>query len=285
MNAGIWGGLSALSLGTADFLARFTARGMGKESTLFGVLALGVVLLTGISVLSHQTFAFTASSLWLLAVNGVSTTVMTLLLYQGLARGPVTVVAPIVASYPALIVIFDLAMGDIPTPSQWLGMGLTIFGALVVGRFAGGEPRAATPGSREIRVTIAISIAAAVAYAILVMSGQAAIRTCGEIQALWLGRVISLLALCALLAARRMRPAIPLRWWPALSLQGLLDMGGYLLLLFGSAGEGARIAAVVGSSFGAVTTLLGWLVLRETIGAIQWAGIASVFAGVAILSW
>ena len=285
MNAGIWGGLSALSLGTADFLARFTTRGMGKESTVFGMLALGVVLLTGISILSHQSFAYTASSIWLLAVNGVSTTAMTLLLYQGLARGPVTVVAPIVASYPALIVIFDLAMGDIPTLSQWIGMGLTIVGAIVVGRFASAEPGAATLGTREDRITIAISVAAAVAYAILVISGQAAIQSCGAIQALWLGRLISFLALCALLAVRRMPPAIPLRWWPALSIQGLLDMGGYLLLLLGSAGEGARIAAVAGSSFGAVTTLLGRLVLRETIGPIQWVGIVCVFTGVAILSW
>jgi len=284
MNAGIWGGLSALSLGTADFLARFTTRGMGKESTVFGILAFGVAFLTGISILSHQSFAYTASSIRLLAVNGVSTTAMTLLLYQGLARGPVTVVAPIVASYPALIVVFDLVMGDVPTLPQWIGMGMTIVGAIVVGRFAGAEPRAATRGAREDRITIVISVAAAVAYAILVISGQAAIQSRGAIQALWLGRVISFLALCALMMVRRIRPTIPRRWWPALSIQALLDAGGYLLLLFGSGGEGGRIAAVVGSSFGAVTTLLGWLVLREAIGKTQWVGIACVFAGAAILS-
>jgi len=41
---------------------------------------------------------------------------------------------------------------------------------------------------------------------------------------------------------------------------------------------------VTASTFGAVTTLLAWVMLRESIGWIQWLGITMVFVGVAVLA-
>lgn len=46
MNPALWGGLRALSLGTADVAARFSSRALGHASALFGMLAVGAVVLT-----------------------------------------------------------------------------------------------------------------------------------------------------------------------------------------------------------------------------------------------
>jgi uncharacterized membrane protein len=75
-----------------------------------------------------------------------------------------------------------------------------------------------------------------------------------------------------------------MRWAPFVAAQGLLDAGGYLFLFAGSTGPGAEIAAVTASTFGAITTLLAWAVLRERIGLVQWSGITLVFTCVALLS-
>jgi uncharacterized membrane protein len=284
MNSGVWGGLSALSLGTADFVARFTSRGIGKESALFGVLLIGVIALTGVAAVSRLPVVWNLSTSWLLLLNGAATTVMTLLLYQGLARGPVTVVAPIVATYPALVVAFDVMVGTRPTTLQWLGMALTLAGAVIIAGQAHADKEARAASAGDIRATIGISLAAAVAYAVLVVAGQAAVPIYGEFQTLWFGRVASLLVLGIFLLVRRVRPIIPGRWWPFLVVQALLDAGGYLFLFAGSAKPDASIAAVTGSTFGAVTTILAWLVLREMMAWVQWIGVGCVFIGVAALS-
>ena len=46
MNPALWGGLSAVSLGSADFTGRFTSRAMGVNSALFGILLVGSTLLS-----------------------------------------------------------------------------------------------------------------------------------------------------------------------------------------------------------------------------------------------
>ena len=86
-----------------------------------------------------------------------------------------------------------------------------------------------------------------------------------------------------LVSSRRLD--LPLRWWPVLIAQGLLDGGGYLALFAGSHGADTELAAVTASAFGAVTALLGRVFLREEMTWRQWAGIVLIFAGVAALSW
>ena len=111
----IGGSLSALLLGSSDFVGRFTTRAMGAPAALLGVLVTGCLLLSGVVwLLDLPLAAGGPRGWWLVALNGAATTVMTLLLYAGLARGPVSLVAPIVASHPALVVAFYVALGARP---------------------------------------------------------------------------------------------------------------------------------------------------------------------------
>jgi len=284
MNPAVWGGLCALGLGGADFVARYTSRAFGAANALLGMLAVGAVVLTAWVWIADPPFVWTASGLWLLAVNGVATTVMTLLLYKALARGPVSIVAPIVASHPVLVVALAVALGSRPSALQWVAMAATLVGVLVVAACARQFEAPGVVSRRDLRVTVSIAVAAAVAYAVLVSAGQAAVPIYGELQTLWLGRLVSLGSIALLFVARRDRPTLPWRWWPVLLGQGLLDAAGYLFLFAGSHGSNPEIAAVAGSTFGAVTTLLARFVLREAIGALQWGGVVLVFAGVAVLA-
>jgi drug/metabolite transporter (DMT)-like permease len=280
----VGGTLSALGLGTGDFMARFSSRAFGHAEALFGVLLVGSLLLTAWGLVSGSELVWTWRGAHLLALNGIATTTMTLLLYKGLARGPVSVVAAIVAAHPVLVVLIAVVIGARPSLVQWLAMATTIAGTVLVAaaaREGEGESEHAPGG---IRVTIIISLTACLFYAILVSAGQHAVPIYGEFQTLWFSRVISLAALLIWFAGRRTAPRIPRRWWPFVAAQAMLDTGGYFALFAGSAGPNAEIAAVIAATFGGVTILLAWIVLRERIVFMQWVGIAMILAGVVTLS-
>jgi len=284
MNPALWGGVCALNLGTADFMARFSSQALGYRRALLGMLVAGAAILTGYVAWQQPPMTWRGDAVWLLGLNGLATTAMTLLLYQGLARGPVTVVAPIVAAHPALVLLLEVALGARPDALQWAAMAVTVAGAVVIARGAeSGEPARHFPAG-HVRGSVLIAVLAALAYAVLVSAGQHAVPVYGQLQTLWLGRLISLAGLLALFAALRERPGVPAKWWPYVTLQGILDAGGYLALFAGSGGERPEIAAVTASTFGAVTTLLAYVVLGERIVAVQWAGLVCVFAGVAVLT-
>ncbi|MFQ5784154.1 MAG: DMT family transporter [Alphaproteobacteria bacterium] len=284
MNPALWGGLCALSLGSADFVARYSSRALGHASALLGMLVVGAAVLTLWVWIGDPLLVWPAGGLWLLALNGVTTTIMMLLLYRALARGPVSIVAPIVASHPALVVALAFALGSRPIAIQWAAMAVTLAGALVI---AGCARRFEEPGvttRRDLRTTVMLSLGAALSYAVMVAAAQAAVPIYGALQTLWVGRLISLATIVLLFLVRGERPKLTGRWWPVIAVQGLLDSGGYLFLLLGSHGPSPEIAVVTGSTFGAVTTLLARFILREAIGLPQWGGIVLVFAGVAVLS-
>jgi drug/metabolite transporter (DMT)-like permease len=284
MNPAAWGGLCALSWGAADFVARFTGRGVGVLAALFGVLCAGSVILSLWVWLGGVALIWPAGALWLLGANGVAVVLATLLLYAGLARGPISVVSPIVGSYPAIVLAYAVAAGTRPSPMQWLAMAATMAGVVMVARLAPPEAGDGSTDRTALRRTVLVSLASAVGFAVALITVQRAVPVFGNLQTLWAGRLVSLAMLLLLFAARRRAETPPLRWWPLVGAQGLLDAGGYAFLYEGSAGDGSELAAVASSAFGAVTTVLACAFLRERIGLAQGAGIVLIFAGVAVLS-
>ncbi|KAA3621060.1 MAG: DMT family transporter [Proteobacteria bacterium] len=284
MSSALWGALCALNLGVADFLARFSTRAVGSLCAFFGVLLISTVAMSAWALVNSPLLVWDTSRIWLLGLNGVATTVMTLLLYQGLARGPIGVVAPVVASHPVLVVLFWVIMGARPSTIQWFAMSMITVGVVIVSRSGKVAVSGDCPDSRALRRTLWIATGASIAYAVLVVAGQSAVPIYGEFQTMWFGRLASFSTLLLVFLVRRERPAVPARLWPLLGIQGTLDVLGYLFLFAGSRGDGAGIAAVTASTFGAVTVLLARIVLREPVSAWQWFGILMVFVGVAVVS-
>jgi drug/metabolite transporter (DMT)-like permease len=283
MNA-LWGLTTALCWGSADFIARFTGRALGHQVAVFGMLSVGAVVMTLMVWIAGVPLVWTADGWWLIVLTGVGVMVATLLLYWGLVRGPVTVVAPIVGSYPAFNVALALSLGARPTLVQWLAMIAVMAGVVVVAVSAGDSEKSQEHAGDQLRRTIAIALAASFGFAVTVAAAQYAKPIYGELQTVWMARWVSWLASAIVLAWGRFSPRIPICWWPALILQGLLDAGAYLALLAGSHGEGNEITAVVASTFSAVTVLLAWIILRETMTWRRWTGIAFIISGVAVLS-
>ena len=284
MSAAAFGLLTALGWGGADFIARFTGRAMGHHVALFGMLVVGSLVLPLIAWTVGVDFVWRPQGLWLLLATGVGIMVATLLLYWGLARGPVSVVAPIVGGYPALNVAFEVSLGARLSLLQWLAMAAVMAGVIVVARAAGSFEDDGEFSRPALRKTILIALAASLGFSFAVGAAQHAAPIYGELQTVVLGRWISLVAIALVLLWLRRPPRMPARWWPWILLQGLLDGGAYVALLAAGSGADAAIAVVVASGFGAITVILARLILKEAMTLFQWAGVALIMCGVAVLS-
>ena len=132
MTAGLYGLLAALGWGGADFIARFTGRAIGHQQALLGMLSVGTITISLIIFLFDIPFIFVISGWWLLLITGIGTMVATLLLYWGLARGPVTIVAPIVGSFPIFNVILAVILGSRPENIIWIAIFAVFIGVWLV---------------------------------------------------------------------------------------------------------------------------------------------------------
>ena len=284
MNAALGGVLAALSWGSADFIARFTGGAVGHVNALFGMLVTSALVLTGVALIMGVPLPAPGAGWWLLLIFGAGLTTATLLLYMALVHGPVTVAAPIAGTFPAFNILLALTLGMRPGAAEWAAMAAVMAGVFVVARAARHFEAGGHYSRAHVRRTVWISLGASFMFAVTVAAGQEAAVIYGEVASVLLGRWVSLLCCCLLLAARREVPRIPARWWPALGAQGVLDGAALLAVMAGSQGAMSAVTAVLASTFSAVTVVLARIFIREAMTWGQWLGIAMILAGVAALS-
>src|SRR5690606_10001570 len=195
MSPGLWGSFTALGWGTSDFIARFTGRAAGHQSALFGMLLSGSLALTLVVLIAGVPLIWTPAGLWLLVASGICIMFATLWLYRGLAAGPISIVSPIVGSYPALVVALAVLFGARPTPLQWGAMALTMAGVFVVARTAESFEEPGRRSRGELRRTVIVSLMSAMGFAFGVYTAQLAVPIYGNLQTLWVSRVVSLACL------------------------------------------------------------------------------------------
>ena len=288
MSPVLWGAITALSFGASSFVARIVGRAIGPLPAMLGNFAIGAVVIVLWFVITRDPLLWQLEGVhWLLGV-AAGFTIGSLLLYITLSRGPVSVVAPLSASYPVLVIIGALALGIYPSALQWAAMAVALPGVWVVAR-SGRKAAAEEPsGAGGLPLTVAITLGATLIISCGIFAGSEASEIYGPFQTILAVRVFGLAILLVIVmgAVLSGRPRIrfPMRWWPALVVVGLLDVGAVLALVIATQGEGAAIGSVASSPYAVVTVLLAWLILREPIPRRQWGGILLVIVGVGVLA-
>ncbi|MGI9415586.1 MAG: EamA family transporter, partial [Hyphomicrobiales bacterium] len=248
-------------------------------ATVVGLVLLSVWMLAGGYALTPHW-----PSLWLVALSGVGSALATMWLFAALAIGPISVVSPIAASYPALSVGYAFAMGSRPSALEWLAMAGVMAGVLVVSRATSGASDAARAERDNIARVVPLALMSSLAFAVSLTAGQAAAPIYGEVQTTWFARLFGAAVLLMFFARGTERFDMPLRWWPVFVAMGLLDILGMVTIVAAGHLPQAEIAQVTGSTFGVITVLLGRFLLKEQISRVRWGGIALIFSGVAVLS-
>jgi drug/metabolite transporter (DMT)-like permease len=297
--------LTALSWGSSDFLARFTARRIGSLRTTLYMQLVGLVLLTiSLPWIGGWGHLFDGSGWqpWAWgALVGVLNGISTLSLYRSFEVGKLAVVAPLSASYPALTVAISVVTGEHLSAMRAAGIAFILAGVIVVVR-GEVEPDDVEPDSGELDRVAPLSRAAperkaangigaamisAAGFGVLFwLLGNRVVPRVGFASTVWMIRLTSSVLTALVIVA--MKQPIALRRKDNVSLwllgMGVLDTGAFVLNNLGMQLEQVSVVSVLASLYGAVTVLLSTVVLHEKMSRWQWLGIVAIFAGIVRIS-
>ena len=286
----LWGAGAAISWGFADFIARFTGRSVGVAASFLAVsvIGLGALLLfmwlRGDTMLWHNLDALGLAGLGFLIGAGATTALATILLYEALSTGPVSLASPVVSSYPAFAVPISIALGASPKWWHWLAMLMTMAGIWLVARVISstGSWREQYGGA-VIRRSIYLSLGGALSFAVTLIAAGQAIEIYGPWQTMAAVRIVGAIIFITWFMLRREVPRFYPRLWPILIALSLLDTMGYLGVYLGLGYVNGEFAIVASSAYAVVAVVLARVFLREPVSLVQWGGVALVVGGIALL--
>lgn len=205
------------------------------------------------------------------------------LFYQGLARGTMSVIAPITAvAATAVPVICGLLLGDRPGAVALVGVALSVLAVVLVSAAGGG---AASPGDRQAipRAALLAALAAGTAFGAFYVLIHNAAPAAG-VWPLAAARSASMTA-CLLVAVAARRPvAAPRASLPIIGLTGALDMAANICFLLAVQRGHLSIVGAVASLYPAATIVLARVVLGERLGAVQHTGLGVAALAVVLIS-
>lgn len=293
MHAILMGAISAVCLGTADFLANGNSKRIGAAPSLAGMMLVGAAILTATMMItggfSELFIRENVIPVVLAILHGISMAVALMVFFYAMTIGRLCVVAPIVAAHPVLIVFWQLFTGTALSVGQYISVAGVLTGVAIVGSFADSHGADPPPASRSVSIgtVVATSILASVIYAVGILFLQHAAGGIDVMPVLWFGRIAGFLTAISVVVATsksRLKAAVTWAWWGRFSAHGVMDASGFLCILLGSTGGASNTyVAVVASTFPIVTMMLAVSILREKMNAVQLFGSALVFVNVAAL--
>jgi drug/metabolite transporter (DMT)-like permease len=256
---------SALAYGTADLVG-----GVGsRRHSLWQVVLVGqgagalVMLVAGVVRPGSPT---TADVAWALLAGAGSAT-GSLLVFRGLTRGRMGLVAPISAvGAAALPVLSGVALGERPSGLVWVGVLAALPGIWLVAR----ETTPDQPARRQ--GALADGAIAGAGFGVLFIALAQISEDAGLLPLAvnqLIGAVLTIVAATSL--RQTWRPGRNVVGWGSAS--GVLGASGTLAFMVATETTSLSIAGVLASLFPAVTVLLAVLVLGERIDGGQRTGI------------
>ncbi len=272
---------AALCWSVHDLAARHFAPGMGAARLGLRTELAGFILLA--PLLFGVPAASAADWLWLLAL-GVTYGFAIVGLFKAFAMAPVSVVGPFTAGYPALVVIWGMVHGDVPTVLQFLAMGAILAGAIIVGRSGHHDGGMNMVAKGKVPVLIFWIIVADICFAAAIVMGQKLGPVFGDMRTAGMVRLPAALTLLPFaLTERKSTHSFTPRILLVILAMGALDA----LALSGINAMGTlpnkELGAMGISAYGAITVPLAMVWLKERVSPGEWLGVALIVAGVAWL--
>lgn len=267
---------AAAFYGSSDFVGALAAR----RSAVLAVallaqvtgLALLVVLLPMLGPATVRPADLVAG-----AAAGVFGGLGLLLVYQVLARGPMSIAAPTTAlSASAVPVLAGFVVGERPGPSALVGIAVAFVAVALITRERGGErlPVRASIG----RVLPALGAGAVLGLFFVLLHGSSGDAGLWPLLA---ARLTSVPVLAALLVARRTPIPRDARLVGPVLVSGVLDMAANVLFLLAAQQGMLAVVATLTGLYPAATVVLAQARLGERMEPVQFAGlgVAVVAAG------
>lgn len=267
--AGIWG--------VADFMAAVRARNYGPLLVAaFAQLSGTAVLIVVVALVRDP---FPGWGIWVPGVvAGITGSIGHVVFYAALSRGPIGVIAPIMAMSSAGPVLVAIGLqGERPAPLQLLGLALAVVGVVLVSR----QQQVGEQVGKGRYGAVPLALLGIAILTVFYVAMDAASRE----SALWgvaAQRSVSLpLLLIALVVGVRWGAERASRraFWDVAPIGAMDTIALIGFALATSMGE-LSIAVVLASLYPVVTILLARIRLQEHLALIQRVGAVFAFAGV-----
>jgi drug/metabolite transporter (DMT)-like permease len=278
---------SGLCWGTGDFLGGLMTRRLGVLLVMAIAQGAGLVI-TGALILAIGEPPPETRYILFGVAGGLTGAIGLAALYQGLAIGPMSIVAPTASLSVMVPVLIGIVSGDRPAALQWAGMACAIVGIVLAARESDPtdiEGHAGPPNRRGWRSPgFLYALAAALFLGLLVASLNAA----GQGSAAWAAFMVRLTSLplfvTAALIWRRHERVPTVRETGVLIGVGAIDNLANVLFALASQTGMLALVAVLGSLYPVSTVLLARGFLHERLSRPQIAGVVTAFVGVALIA-
>lgn len=274
--------LAAAAYGAADFLGGLATRRLPPVAVVLRTNFIGLAGLVPCALLLGDG-AVPGRDLAIGAAGGISVLSGLLLLYRGLARGVMSVFAPVTAVLSAVVpVVTGLATGERPSVVALAGIPLALAGIALLAR----EPRDEDTRTRGLPFADLIgALGAGVGFGLFFVALDATSEDAG-IWPVVAARAASMVVLVTLAATTTAGRAGPVRAragttpWLLVGC-GLLDAGANALVLLATQRGLLTLVAVLAALYPASTLVLARVVLGERLAVSQRAGL--LLAGTAVV--
>ncbi len=268
-------GLAAsCSWGTGDFSGGLATRRANVFSVGVAAHALGLVLLVGLALVTHEPLPSLLDVFWGVTA-GLTGAVGLVAFYQALAIGRMGINAPITAVLAAAApVIFSAFLQGLPSPLQLGGFVLALIAIALISypQESMGRPEG-----------LGLALLAGLGFgAFLILIGQ--VRSSAIFWPLASARVASFVFMLVIVLFRRL-PILPKKnIYPLIFLAGTLDVAGNTFFVLATHVGRLDVASILSSLYPAVTVLLASLLLRERVNRLQALGILVALIAIPLIS-
>jgi drug/metabolite transporter (DMT)-like permease len=279
----VWGLISALGFGSADFIARGVSIRLTAYHALFYIHLVSGILLFVVMLVDGIPASATTGAVGLGALLGAVNTLGTLMLYRGLSIGKISIVSPVTSAFGGISLVLALLAGDAIPVGGVFSLVLMLVGIVIVSSVRDqSQQDAQSVGLKGLPE----AVIAALAFGLNFWALQFVVAPLGPYIPTLIGRIITVILLPLLARPLRQSVALPPRGlWLNIGVVGFVTTIGEIAYNVGVQGTTPGIVAILSSLFSPVTVLLALIFLRERLARHQWIGVGIIFIATLLLGF
>ena len=266
---------SMLAWGIQDFLDKKTLKEIKPLNLLFFQHLFSLIVLMPFAFNYLSSFVLNQSIL-LIILYGVLHIVAYYGMYTAFKKGKVSIMSPLVASYPIITILLALIIfKETLSIFKILGISLVIFGTIVISIEKVKDKMRTTKGLNYAALSM-------LAWAVIFFLWKPIVSIFEVILAIFLLRVSTVGLL--LPSKFTLLNNFPRRLLVPILLIGILELSGVVTYAYANTLEQVSILVPIASAFPAVTIVLAWIFLKERPQKHQIIGILLLLPALVILS-
>lgn len=268
---------SGLTWGTGDFSGGLASRHTPVLIVVTLSQSIGILCLLGVIALSSEPLPpwrdlLFGSGAGLAGVIGLTA------FYQGLARHPMGLVAPVAAAISAMLpVLVSFALEGLPAAPQMLGLALAIVAIWIISQSGG--MTAIQRRQFQFKLPVIAGLGFASFFILIDQVSQGTV-----FWPLVAARCTTLALLASIILGKRQWQLPPRRRFPVIIMAGVFDTAGNALFALAANVGRLDMAAVLASLYPATTVLLAWFILKERLNGKQWIGVMAALVAVLLMA-